>query len=231
MISIRREEKRGITKTTWLESAHSFSFGNYYDPENMGFGALRVINDDKIVPGGGFAMHGHKNIEIFTCVLQGALAHRDSLGNGSIIRPGDVQLMSAGSGIRHSEFNASASEPVHLLQIWIAPERAGTEPSYQQASFDISPGRFQTVISPGGQNGALDIKSDARIAMARLAPGGEVAFVAESARAYYLHVARGAVDFGRQKMKSGDALALRGEAGAFAFASGEGAELLLFDLP
>ena len=162
MLTLRRAEERGRANLGWLDSRHSFSFGHYYDPEHMGFGPLRVINDDRVAPGGGFPTHPHGDMEIVSYVLEGGLAHKDSLGTGSVIRPGDVQRMSAGSGIRHSEFNASKTEPVHFLQIWIVPERQGLEPGYEQKTFSAEEkrGKLRLVGSRDGREGSVTIHQD-----------------------------------------------------------------------
>ena len=173
MISIRHAAERGTTRLNWLDSRHTFSFGDYYDPEQMGFRSLRVINDDRVAPAAGFGMHGHRDMEIVTYILSGSLAHRDSLGTGSVMKRGDVQRMSAGTGIRHSEFNASQDEPVHFLQIWLLPERAGLSPEYEQREFtdDDKRGRLRLVASHDGRDGSLAIHQDADIFAALLAPG------------------------------------------------------------
>ena len=162
MIHKRSADERGRTKIDWLDSRHTFSFGDYYDPESMGFSVLRVVNDDRVAPGGGFPTHGHANMEILSYVISGGLEHKDSIGTGSVIRPGDVQRMSAGTGVRHSEFNASRTEPVHFLQIWIIPERAGLPPSYEQKTFSAAErdGRLRLVAAPDGRDGALVIHQD-----------------------------------------------------------------------
>jgi len=163
MIHKRSADERGRTKIDWLDSRHTFSFGDYYDPESMGFSVLRVVNDDRVAPGGGFPTHGHANMEILSYVISGGLEHKDSIGTGSVIRPGDVQRMSAGTGVRHSEFNASRTEPVHFLQIWIIPARAGLPPSYEQKTFPAAErdGRLKLCAAPDGRDGALTIHQDA----------------------------------------------------------------------
>jgi len=170
MITIRKNAERGRTKIDWLDSRHTFSFGEYYDPKHMGFRALRVINDDRVAPGGGFGTHGHRDMEIITMVLDGALEHKDSLGNGSVMRHGDVQRMTAGAGIRHSEFNHSQDEPVHFLQIWILPERNGLQPGYEQKAFATNGahGSWRTVVAPEGRNGAITIHQDVSLSIASL---------------------------------------------------------------
>ena len=194
MIVKRPSEERGQTRLPWLDSRHSFSFGEYYDPRHMGFGALRVINEDWVAPAGGFATHGHRDMEIVTYVIEGALEHKDSLGNGSIIRPGEVQRMSAGTGIRHSEFNPSQTQGVHLLQIWIQPDRQGLQPSYEQktAPRAARDGRFVRIAGPG-EDAVVGIHQDARILAAEVAPGVAVAHDPGPGRRAWVQVVRGSV--------------------------------------
>jgi hypothetical protein len=231
MIEIRRAKDRGHSETDWLDSRHTFSFGDYRDPQQMGFGALRVINEDRVRPGAGFATHGHRDMEIVTWVLSGALEHRDSLGTGSVIRPGEIQRMSAGSGIAHSEFNASQDEPVHFLQIWILPSRAGLAPSYEQR--EIAPaeldGRLRVIAAPGGGEGAVRLNQDARILAARLAPDTEVRHTLAPGRGAWLHVARGTVTLEGDALVAGDGAAATGER-ELVLRGLEPAELLVFDL-
>lgn len=232
MIDIRRGDDRGVTSTPWLDSRHSFSFGNYYDPVRMGFGALRVINEDRVAPGGGFPTHGHRDMEILTWVLQGALAHRDSLGSGAVIRPGELQMMRAGSGIRHSEFNASSEEPVHFLQIWIVPDKAGLVPGYAQRAFDPTEldGRLRLLASPDGRNGALIIAQDAELWAGRTgSSGGTLSHQATPGRRQWLQVARGEVRLGDATLRPGDAVAIEAATGVRIEADAA-AEILLFDL-
>ncbi|MEO1750482.1 pirin family protein [Thiofaba sp. EF100] len=232
MITLRRADDRGRARFGWLDSHHSFSFGQYYDPEQMGWGPLRVINDDRVMPGAGFSTHGHSNMEIISYVLEGALQHRDSTGSGSVIRPGEVQLMSAGRGIMHSEYNPSATEEVHFLQIWIEPERRGTEPGYQQRAFpaDELVGRLRLIASPDGRHGSLTMKQDALL-YAGLLDGGEVVeHTLAPGRRAYVHLARGELTLNGQQMRAGDGAKIAEEA-RLVFAEGKDAEFLLFDLP
>src|SRR5262252_4566222 len=195
MITVRPAAERGIANFGWLDSRHSFSFGHYYDPKHMGFGTLRVINEDRVEPGKGFDTHGHRDMEIVSYVLEGALAHKDSLGTGSVIRPGDVQRMSAGTGIRHSEFNHSKTDPVHFLQIWILPERDGLTPSYEQKTFDerAKRGGFRLVGSRDGRDGSVTIHQDVDLYAAILADGESVSHAFAADRRGWLQVARGSV--------------------------------------
>jgi redox-sensitive bicupin YhaK (pirin superfamily) len=231
MISYLDADARGHTGTDWLDSWHSFSFGAYFDPARVGFRSLRVINEDRIAPGGGFPTHGHADMEIVTYVLEGALAHRDSLGNGSVIRPGDVQRMSAGTGIAHSEFNASRSEGVHLLQIWLFPDRQGLTPGYEQKHFDKSAlqGRLALVADPAGANGAVTIHQDARIYAGMLAAGERASHSLAPGRGGYLHVARGKVALNGKALAAGDEAFFEDEP-SVALAAETEAEILLFDL-
>jgi redox-sensitive bicupin YhaK (pirin superfamily) len=231
MIIQRKAQDRGRADFGWLDSRHSFSFGQYYDPRHMGFGALRVINDDRVAAGGGFDTHGHKDMEIFSYVLEGALAHRDSLGSGSVIRPGDVQLMSAGTGIRHSEFNASGEEPVHFLQIWIMPEKQGLEPAYAEKHFPETERRnkLRVIVSPDGRDGSLKIHQDAAIHAAVLAEGGRLTETLKPHRRYWLQVARGTLDVNGHSLEEGDGLAIAKEE-SLTLDAKTPSEVLLFDL-
>jgi redox-sensitive bicupin YhaK (pirin superfamily) len=232
MIAIRRANERGRTKIDWLDSRHTFSFGDYYDPKAMGFRELRVINDDRVAPGAGFPTHGHRDMEIVTYVLEGALEHKDSLGTGSVIRPGDVQRMTAGTGVRHSEFNASRSEPVHFLQIWILPERAGIQPGYEQKAIADAEkrGRFRLIASHDGQEGSVTLHQDAALSVALLETGDKVRQALAPGRYGYLHVARGEVTVGAQDLGEGDGAAISDEA-AVDVRGRSTAEVLFFDLP
>jgi quercetin 2,3-dioxygenase len=231
MLTLRTSEQRGFADHGWLQSFHSFSFADYFDPAHMGFGPLRVINDDVVAAGRGFGMHGHRDMEIVTYVLQGKLSHKDSLGNGADILPGDVQRMSAGKGIMHSEFNQGLRDPVHLLQIWIEPKDKGGAPSYEQKNFSDADkrGRLRLVASPDGSEGSVTIHADASLRVG-LFDGEERAELAlNPARKAYVHVARGAIVANGQALKAGDALKLEGEA-LLTLQGGEQAEVLVFDL-
>ena len=231
MLTLRRSDERGFADHGWLQSFHSFSFSEYHDPAHMGFGPLRVINDDVVAPGRGFGMHGHRDMEIVTYVLQGKLSHKDSLGNGADILPGDVQRMSAGKGIMHSEFNQGLRESVHLLQIWIEPSAKGLSPGYEQKNFSDADkrGRLRLVASPDGREGSVTIHSDATLSVG-LFDGEERAEMAlNPARKAYVHVARGAIVANGQALKAGYALKLEGES-ALTLQGGEQAEVLVFDL-
>jgi hypothetical protein len=231
MITVRRSDARGHANHGWLDSRHTFSFADYYDPREMGFGSLRVINEDRVQPGRGFGTHPHRDMEIISYVLEGALEHKDSLGTGSTIRPGDVQRMSAGTGVLHSEYNPSQREPVHFLQIWIEPSVRGVKPSYEQKAFsaDDKRGRLRLVASPDGADGSVSIHQDAWV-YAALLDGDEVLTYAvpEGHRAY-VHVARGSVQVNGQQLDAGDGAKVAAEA-QLRFANGRQAELLLFDM-
>jgi hypothetical protein len=231
MITLRAAADRGRSDQGWLDSAHTFSFAHYYDPQHMGFGPLRVINDDRVVPGAGFGTHGHRDMEIISYVLEGALAHRDSLGNGSVIRPGDVQRMSAGTGIQHSEFNHSHTDPVHFLQIWIVPDRTGYPPSYEQKFFDTTEKRgcLRLVASRDGRDGSVSLHQDVDV-YATLLDGAEaVAFELRNNRLAWIQVARGEVRVNDRPLHEGDGLAID-EPGPLRLDGAEAAEVLLFDM-
>jgi redox-sensitive bicupin YhaK (pirin superfamily) len=231
MIELRPAAERGHADHGWLDSRHSFSFADYHDPAHMGFGALRVINEDRIAAGTGFGTHGHRDMEIVSYVLDGALAHKDSLGNGSVIRPGDVQRMSAGTGVLHSEFNHQQDAPTHFLQIWIQPDRRGIAPGYEERHFSEADrrGRLRLIASPDGADGSVTIHQSARL-YAGLLDGDERARLAlEAGRRAYVHVARGAVTVNGRRLAAGDAAKLVGER-AVELDAGEGAEVLVFDL-
>lgn len=232
MMTIRRAEDRGHADHGWLDSHHSFSFSDYYDPKWSGYGALRVINEDRVVAGAGFPPHGHKDMEIISYVLAGGLRHRDSTGGGSVLRPGELQLMSAGSGITHSEMNGSNNDPVHFLQIWIVPAVRGVTPGYQQKPLDTAALRagFTTVVAPAAEQAAFAIHQDARVAIAWPAAGDAPQRKLDPQRRYYLHVARGRVQANGQALQAGDAAMFEGD-DALQVHAGTDAELLLFDLP
>jgi quercetin 2,3-dioxygenase len=230
-ISIRSAESRGHENHGWLDSFHSFSFARYHDPKYMGFGPLRVINEDRVQPGAGFATHGHSDMEIISYVLDGALEHKDSLGTGSVIRPGDVQRMSAGSGVRHSEFNHSKTEPVHFLQIWIIPETQGLKPSYEQKTFgpDERRGNLRLIGSRDGRDGSVTIHRDVDLYAAVLSSGQIVTHTVSAGRGAWLQVARGAVNFNDKPLKVGDGVAIDAP-GLLRIEGEQEAEILLFDM-
>jgi len=228
---VRPSEARGTAEFGWLHSKHTFSFGHYHDPAHMGFGALRVINEDRVEPGAGFDTHGHRDMEIISYVLDGALAHKDSIGTGSVIKPGDVQRMRAGTGIRHSEFNASDSEPVHFLQIWIIPESDGIEPGYEQKAFPAAErdGRLRLVGARDGRDGALTIHQDVDLYSTLLGTDDTLDFDLRAGRQAWLQVARGALEVNGQWLRAGDGLGIT-EAGKLTLSASEPSEVLLFDL-
>ena len=230
-MDIRRSAERGHADHGWLDSFHTFSFAGYHDPQHMGYGALRVINEDRVQPGQGFGTHGHRDMEIISYVLEGALAHRDSLGNGSVIRPGDVQRMSAGAGVTHSEFNASDREPVHFLQIWIEPRVRGVAPGYEEKRFEAAAkrGRLALVASPDGAEGSVTIHQDARLYAALVDGDERVEFEQQAGRRTYVHVVRGEVHVDGQPLAAGDAAKIAGAA-RIRVDRGRDAEILLFDL-
>ncbi|HKT64687.1 pirin family protein [Burkholderia sp. 22313] len=231
MIETRAANQRGRAEHGWLSSRHTFSFANYYDPKQVGFSDLLVINDDRVAPGGGFGTHPHRDMEILSYVLEGALEHKDSMGTGSVIVPGDVQLMSAGTGVRHSEFNHSQQAPVHFLQIWVGPAEKGAPPRYQQTNITAADkrGKFAPIVSPDGNGGSLTIRQDTRI-YAGLFDGDERATLELAANRFaYVHVARGSVTVNGVAFGEGDGARIRGEQ-ALTFADGKDAEVLVFDL-
>lgn len=231
MILPKPARSRGHANYGWLDTWHSFSFADYYDPQEMGWGSLRVLNEDRVAPGAGFPMHGHRDMEILTWVLEGALEHQDSLGNGSVITPGEVQRMSAGTGIRHSERNPSPDAPVHLLQIWIEPAQAGLVPSYEHKCLDPDQlaGRLCLIASPQGRAGSVTLHQDVEVYAARLDAGMSVQHDVGSGRLAYLQVARGALDLNGTSLRAGDGAKIRDES-ALQITASEGAELLLFDM-
>src|SRR5258706_1397164 len=233
MIEIRRSTERGHARHGWLDSFHSFSFADYHDPAHMGFGPLRVINEDRVQPGQGFGTHGHRDMEILSYVLEGGLAHRDSMGNGSVIRPGDVQRMSAGTGVTHSEFNASEREPVHFLQIWIEPSVRGIAPSYEEKRFDDASrrGQWRLIASADGRDGSVRIHQDANVFIAKVDAADEaIAHVVGAGRRAYIHVIRGEARVNGERLAAGDALKLEREA-EVRVDEARAADVLLFDLP
>jgi redox-sensitive bicupin YhaK (pirin superfamily) len=231
MIYIRKSSERGHFDHGWLNTYHTFSFDQYYDPRFMGFRSLRVINEDFVAPGRGFPTHGHRDMEIITYILEGALAHQDSMGNGSTIRPGDVQRMSAGTGVRHSEANPSDAEPVHLLQIWIVPAEQGTTPGYEQTSFteEDRRGRLKLVASSDGREGSVTIHQDASLYASLLGESQTVEHELAEGRSAWVQVARGAVEVNRQRLEQGDGAAAS-EEWKLAITGRGDAEILLFDL-
>jgi hypothetical protein len=231
MLAIRHSQDRGLANFGWLDSRHTFSFGHYYDPNFMGFGPLRVINEDRVQPGKGFDTHGHRDMEIISYVLDGALEHKDSMGNGSVIRPGDVQRMSAGTGVRHSEFNASETEAVHFLQIWILPEKQGLEPGYEQRHFaaDEKRGRFRLVGSRDGREGSVTIHQDADLYATLLGDGDTVTHELAAGRKGWVQIARGSALLNDKQLQAGDGAAVEGPATIRLIGSSE-TEILLFDM-
>lgn len=231
MITVRKSSDRGVGRHGWLTTHHTFSFANYYDPRFMGFRDLRVINEDTVAPGRGFGAHHHDNMEIVSIVMEGALAHRDSTGGEGVLRPGEVQRMSAGTGVVHSEFNGSETEPVHFFQIWILPEREGIRPGYEQKFFaeEERRGRLRLLVAPGGSDGALDIHQDVRLYSAVLDGGAEVTHSPASGRAAWLQAARGSVTVNGVVLAQGDGAAIEDET-ALTIAGNGASEILLFDL-
>lgn len=232
MISLRRSEERGHTQLDWLDSYHTFSFGDYYDPNYVGYRALRVINEDRIVPGAGFPAHVHREMEILTYVIDGAVAHRDSTGTSSVIRAGEVQRMSAGSGVSHSEYNASKTEPAHFLQIWIVPDQPGLEPGYEQGSTELekSNGRWTVIASKKNSHAAVTIHQDADLALAQLTGGQRLAYRLRQGRHAWLQLVRGSVSLNETPLQAGDGAAVESET-ILEVATVGSAEVLLFDLP
>jgi redox-sensitive bicupin YhaK (pirin superfamily) len=233
MIIERPSSARGRVQAGWLDSRHTFSFGQYYDPAWMGFGPLRVINEDRVDPGAGFPTHGHANMEILSYVLDGALAHKDSTGGGGVIRPGELQWMGAGHGVQHSEFNASDAEPVHFLQIWIQPDRLNAQPAYAQraAVGEDASGRWLLLASPDGADGSLAIRQDARMYVTRLDAGTGLERSLDPQRRYWLQVTHGVVEVAGRTLGVGDAIGLAEEGGELVLVAQADSEVLLFDLP
>ena len=232
MIKIRKAEDRGRFKNGWLDSRHTFSFGHYYDPEHMGVSLLRVINDDHVIAGAGFDTHPHRDMEIVSYVLDGELEHRDSLGNGSVIRPHEVQRMSAGSGVTHSEFNPSPDSGTNFLQIWLLPKRQGIEPGYAQKHFppEARAGKLQLLVSPDGEQGSISANTDARMYGTILNHGDEVSHDVDAGKIIYLHVARGEVSLNGEALHAGDGATVSDEP-SVTLNSDSGVEVLLFELP
>lgn len=232
MITIRSANDRGAASFGWLDARHTFSFGNYYDPAQMGFGTLRVINEDKVKPGKGFGTHGHRDMEIITYVLDGAVEHKDNIGNGSVIRPGDVQRMSAGTGILHSEFNASQTDVLHLLQIWILPDQKGLKPGYEQIHVPRveRQGRLRLIGSRDGRENSVTIHQDAELYAASLGANDSVAYILRPKRQVWIQVARGAVLLNDQLLAAGDGAAITQEAAIELKGHSDDGEVLLFDL-
>lgn len=231
MIKIRKSNERGHANHGWLDTYHTFSFADYYDPEHMGFQDLRVINDDRIAGGGGFGTHPHRDMEIITCVLSGELEHRDSMGNGAVIHPHEVQCMTAGTGIKHSEFNHSDSETVHLLQIWVLPERKGLTPGYSQKSFAdaLQPGKLILVVSRDGREGSLKINQDVELSIGRFNGGETISRAMRQGRHGWVQVAEGGISLNGIELKEGDGAAISGETSLTLSAKGP-AQALVFDL-
>ena len=237
MITIRHQNERGVANLGWLDSKHTFSFGNYYDPQQIGFASLRVINEDKVMPAKGFGTHGHQDMEIISYVLAGELEHRDSMGNGSVIRPGDVQRMSAGTGIRHSEFNASQTNPVHFLQIWIVPEKNGLEPSYEEKNFEQEgrQGKLQLIGSRDGRDNSVTIHQDANLYLASLSQSDRLFHKIAHNRGVWIQVVKGSVQLNDQLLQTGDGAAITDEteivlSGNNISENNGKSEILLFDL-
>jgi quercetin 2,3-dioxygenase len=231
MITLRKSHERGHANHGWLDSHHTFSFADYYDPKEMGFGSLRVINEDRVEPGMGFGTHGHRDMEIITYVLEGALQHKDNMGNGSVIKPGDVQRMSAGTGVTHSEFNASQTEPVHFLQIWIQPKFTGIQPGYEEKTFNDAEkrGKLRLVVSFDAREGSAKIHQDASIYASIIELNQILTYTLAQGRSAYVHVARGSVEVNGQTMQQGDGAKIHNE-NVLTFSTKAAAEFLLFDM-
>jgi len=232
MNTIRSAAERGQSRLGWLDSRHTFSFGNYHDPAHMGFGALRVINEDRVQPGKGFGAHSHRDMEILSWVLDGALEHKDSMGTHGVIRPGELQRMSAGTGVTHSEFNASASEPVHFLQIWLLPEREGLAPSYEQRAFapaDLA-NHLHLIASRDGRDESIEVHQDVNLYASRMSSGATVSFRPDAGRWLWLHVAKGNVQVEGRELQAGDAASWTGAPKVLDIRAVAPSEVLLFDL-
>jgi quercetin 2,3-dioxygenase len=232
MNNIRRSEERGFADHGWLKSFHTFSFADYFDPQHVEFGPLRVINEDRVQAGAGFGTHGHRDMEIISYVLSGELAHKDSMGNGSTIKPGDVQRMSAGTGVQHSEFNPSPNEAVHFLQIWIQPSKRGIQPSYEEKRFtaDEKRGKLRLIVSPDAADGSLLIHQDAKVYAGLFTAAEQADLTVKNGRRIYVHVARGVISANGQRLQTGDALKITDPA-TLHLNGGDEAEVLVFDLP
>jgi redox-sensitive bicupin YhaK (pirin superfamily) len=232
MIALRKSADRGHANHGWLDSYHSFSFADYHDPKHMGFASLRVINEDVVQPGQGFGTHGHRDMEIITYILAGALEHKDSMGNGSVIRPGDVQLMSAGTGVRHSEYNDSASAPAHFLQIWLMPDENGLPPRYDQKTFPAAEkaGKLRLVVSPDGRDGSLSARVDAELYATRLEAGETVAHALKPGRLAWAQIVEGGATVNGAAVSAGDGVAIEAADAVTIAAGAAGTELLLFDM-
>ena len=232
MMKIRRANERGNANFGWLDSRHTFSFGSYYDPNHMGFANLRVINEDKVQPSKGFGTHSHRDMEIISYVLEGELEHKDSIGNGSVIRPGDVQRMSAGNGIAHSEFNASNTDNVHFLQIWILPQKVGIEPSYEQKHFSVKDrqGQLKLVGSPDGRDNSVTINQDVNLYVANLNQGETVQHTIQTHRYIWIQLIRGGVNINNQSLSAGDGVAITQETDVEMAAIADNTEVMLFDM-
>ena len=230
MITVRPKDERGVANFGWLDSRHTFSFGHYYDPRHMGFASLRVINEDKVIPAKGFGTHGHQDMEIISYVLSGELAHRDSMGNGSVIRPGDVQRMSAGTGVRHSEFNASDLNPVHFLQIWIMPDQRGLQPSYEERHFDRESRGLTLIGSRDGRDNSVTIHQDVDLYLASLDKSDRLTYQIDTHRAVWLQVTKGEVKLNQKLLQAGDGAAIIDEAEIAIAGNSSDSEILLFDM-
>lgn len=232
MITVRPKDERGVANFGWLDSRHTFSFGHYYDPQHMGFASLRVINEDKVLPAKGFGTHGHRDMEIITYVLSGELEHKDSMGNGSVIRPGDVQRMSAGTGVRHSEFNASNINPVHLLQIWILPQQESLPPSYEEKNFSeaIKKGQLTLIGSSDGRKNSVTIHQDIDLYLGLLNNSDRLSYSLDSDRAIWVQVAKGEVQLNERLLQAGDGAAIVDESEIAIAGKIDDSEILLFDM-
>ena len=232
MIKVRRSEERGHANHGWLNTYHTFSFADYYDPEFMGFRSLRVINEDRVAPGAGFGKHGHRDMEILTYVIEGSLAHKDSMGHEQILGPNEIQRMSAGTGVMHSEYNGSKSDPVHFFQVWIEPATNGTQPSYEQMRFDPreKQNQLRRLAGPSGGNGAAQINQDAHVFVAELSKGAKIPYNLSAKHAAWVHAVRGNITVNDVALQAGDAAAVSGENLVLTGNSSEASEILLFDL-